>query len=184
MIWHLQQGQDVTPKYLVNGCPKHGLHLLAMMVEGAVNPAPDSLFTDRNWVGTFMDHSFSLQWNNMDRWFFIMSRLQQGQYYRGHVGYRQDVSEFMRLARVGHVFIYRDLRDVAVSQAYHVLNRTPNRFNHPQDKSTHHRAGDVPDTAKYRRSKSFQAWYEANIVINDPILNSPHHTRCSTQCTA
>ena len=130
MIWQLLEGQDVMPKYLVNGCPKHGLHLLAMMAEGAVNPTPDSIYTDRNWVGTFGDFSFGLRWQNMERWFFIMSRLQQGHYYRGHVGYRQDISDFLRLGRVAHVFIYRDLRDVAVSQAHHVLRKEPGRFNH------------------------------------------------------
>ena len=131
MIWKLLEGQDVTPKYLVNGCPKHGLHLLAMMVEGShVSPMPGSIFTDRNWTGTFRDFSFGLRWQDMERWCFIMSRLQQGFYYRGHVGYREDISEFMRLGRVAHVFIYRDLRDVAVSHAFHVLRKEPGRFNH------------------------------------------------------
>ena len=130
MIWQLLEGQDVTPKYLVNACPKHGLHLAAMLVEGASNPMPDSIYTDRNWVGTFGDFSFGTRWQDMERWCFIMSRLRQGHYYRGHVGYRYDISEFMRLGRVAHVFMYRDLRDAAVSHAYHVINKSGVKFNH------------------------------------------------------
>lgn len=137
MIWRLLEGQDVTPKYYVCGCPKHGLHLAAMLVQGYVNPMPPSIYNENHWNGTFQFNSFAPVWRAMDRWFFIASRLRQGYYYQGHVGWRQDVADFLRLARVGFVFIYRDLRDVAVSMAHHIASNDNNMARHPAKGAFH-----------------------------------------------
>lgn len=131
MIWRLVEGQDVSPKWVLNGCPKHGLHLLVMAVEGVANAMPPSIYNANNWVGTYVHHSFTNTTHAMDSFFFLLSRLQQGQYAKGHIGWRRDVAEFMRLSRFAHVFIFRDLRDVAVSYAYHVLSGPPKQHQHP-----------------------------------------------------
>jgi len=124
------EGRDVTPKYMICGCPKHGLHLLAGLVQGYVSPIPESIYNKNHWTGTFKLNSFAPIWQNMERWFFLASRLQQGHYTQGHIGHRQDIADFLRLSRTAFVFIYRDLRDVAVSMAHHIMGG-PNDNKHP-----------------------------------------------------
>jgi hypothetical protein len=140
MIWQLLEGQDVTPKYFVCGCPKHGLHLAAALVQGYVRPMPPNIYNDNHWIGTFRFNSFAPVWQEMERWFFVVSRLQQGHYYQGHVGWRQDVADFLRLSRVAFVFIYRDLRDVAVSMAHHIMSNDNKKSHHPA-KGAYHALG-------------------------------------------
>lgn len=130
MLWRLLEGQDVEPKYFVCGCPKHGLHLGAALVQGYVNRMPASIYNQNHWCGTFQFNSFAPVWQEMARWFFLASRLQQGYYYQGHVGYRRDVADFLRLSRASFVFIYRDLRDVAVSMAHHIMSADNVRNKH------------------------------------------------------
>lgn len=122
MIWQMLEGRDVTPKYMVCGCPKHGLHLAAGLVNGYVRPVPSSIYNQNHWIGTFKLNSFTPVWQEMERWFFMASRLQQGYYYQGHIAHRQDIADFLRQSRTAFVFIYRDLRDVAVSMAHHIMS--------------------------------------------------------------
>lgn len=131
MIWRMYEGPDVMPKFVACGCPKHGLHLLAMMIEGCVARHPESIYNRNHWIGNHMFNSFTLAEQKMGRWFFMASRLQQGQYMQGHISYKPDISDFLRKSRVAFVFIYRDLRDVAVSMMYHALDDDKNKFKHP-----------------------------------------------------
>lgn len=154
------EGRDVTPKYLLNGAPKHGLHLLVMLAEGICTALPRSIYNGDAWAGTFKQNSFTHQWQEMDRWFFLLSRLQQGQYVKGHFGWREDVNTFMRLSRMAHVFITRDLRDVAVSQAHHVLAGP--------DKLRHHPGKDMYKTIEME--SGFDGVLEAIITGTGPFL--------------
>ena len=61
MIWQLRKGRDVMPKFVVSGCPKHGLHLAAGMVEGVVEKHPDSIYNANHWIGTYQFNSFALR---------------------------------------------------------------------------------------------------------------------------
>ena len=131
MIWRMVEGRDVTPKYVVCGCPKHGLHLATGLISGYVPPMPPSIYNSGPWLGTFGFNSFSVQWNEMPRWFFLASRLQQGYFYQGHVGWRADIAEFLKLSRAAFVFVYRDLRDAAVSMAHHVTGNGNSANLHP-----------------------------------------------------
>jgi hypothetical protein len=38
----------------------------------------------------------------------------------GHAGYDKRLARLLKYANIGHIFIYRDLRDIAVSQAHHI----------------------------------------------------------------
>lgn len=131
MIWRLLQGDDIKPAFLVNACPKHGLHLAAMLVQGFVPPQPDSIYNSGHWLGTFRYNSFIPAWQDMERWFFMAKRMQQGAYSQGHVGWRPDIAEWLRQSRIAHVFMYRDLRDVAVSMAHHLAGSGPEDNKHP-----------------------------------------------------
>lgn len=143
MIWQMLEGQDVTPKYMLCGCPKHGLHLLSGLAMGYVRPLPGSIFNQNHWTGTFKLNSFAPVWTEMERWFFMVSRLQQGYYTQGHVGFRPDVANFLKLSRVSFVFIYRDLRDAAVSMAHHIL-KNGEGSKHPA-KNTYRALGGFDD---------------------------------------
>jgi hypothetical protein len=116
---------------VINGCPKHGQHLLVMMAAGVCEALPASIYNDGPTLGTFWYNSFTTQWLDLERWYFLMSRVQQGQYVKGHIGWTESVARFMEQARMAHVFITRDLRDVAVSQAYHILSGDETNNRHP-----------------------------------------------------
>lgn len=132
MLWNQLDTPDVQPRYLLNGFPKSGLHLVALMVTAVCEPVPGNVFYSNNWWGTFQYHSFTNQWYaEMDKQFYLLSRIQHGQFYKGHVGWREDVRDFIRRMCVAHVFITRDLRDVAVSQAHHVLSPGNDQLKHP-----------------------------------------------------
>jgi hypothetical protein len=62
---------------------------------------------------------------------YKLGRVENGHMVKAHLGYTPDLERFMYLAGLIHVFIYRDLRDVAVSQAYHILNAEPGHLVHP-----------------------------------------------------
>jgi hypothetical protein len=50
---------------------------------------------------------------------------------KGHAGYREDIADFLYKMGASVVFIYRDLRDVAVSMSYHVIDDDDRNFTHP-----------------------------------------------------
>jgi len=102
-----------------------------MMAAGVCVSLPASIYNDGPSLGTFGYNSFTHQWLDLDRWYFLMSRVQQGQYVKGHIGWTEDVARFMQQSRIAHVFITRDLRDVAVSQAYHILSDDDSNNWHP-----------------------------------------------------
>lgn len=126
---------------VLNGLPKSGLHLLDSMVKPMVRPMPPDPLHPHNWLGTFLHHSFTGQWNeDWGPFKWKVSRLAQGHYFRGHVGWREDVAEFLEGCGIAMVFIYRDLRDVAVSQSYHVVSRNDDKYKHA-DKSFYRKMG-------------------------------------------
>ena len=130
MLWHLLQDDGLKPKYLASGLPKSGLHLLTSMLQGVCLPMPSTIFATDSWWGTFKWNSFSSQWNDWERQAYLLSRLQHGHFYKGHVGWKPEIAEYVRLTSAAHVFIYRDLRDVCVSQAHHILSDDHARFHH------------------------------------------------------
>lgn len=111
-------------RVLLSGLPKSGLHLLEAMV-AAVLPANRPV-----WASTFHDHAFSLQWTDLKQWRALMDGVPDGYYVKGHVGYAADVLETLRDGEWQHIFIRRDLRDVAVSQLHHILSDNP-AWEHP-----------------------------------------------------
>jgi hypothetical protein len=112
------------PRLYLNGFPKAGLHLLELMMSeliGASRNGRDST----EWLGTFKWHSWTNEWQDMRRYLWRLSCLDRGNYLKGHSGHRQEIEYLMWYANIGHIFIYRDLRDVAVSQAHHILSDDP-----------------------------------------------------------
>ena len=118
---------DANPRYLLNGFPKAGLHLLALMVAPVCEPPTDTLWDKPHWWGVLFN-MWTTRWRSpqsMRGQFWKLARLQPGQYLRAHAPWRQDVADFIDNVGIAHVFIRRDLRDVAVSLAHHVLSNDP-----------------------------------------------------------
>jgi len=116
---------DARPKWLLNGLPKSGLHLISLMVAPLADSPVNTLCARPDWWGTLFN-IWCTEFKNeqeMRGQFYRMARLQPGQYFRSHTAYREDVYDFIDKCGVSHVFIYRDLRDVAVSHAYHVISK-------------------------------------------------------------
>lgn len=117
------------PRLYVNGFPKSGLHYLELMVGALLDPSrvgtkgtPD--------LGTYKYNSWTNQLMDPRRYLWRLTCLERGSYLKGHSGHMDEIEAVMFWANIGHIFIYRDLRDVAVSQTYHILS-DDNRLAHP-----------------------------------------------------
>jgi len=112
------------------GFPKAGLHAVNLMVGAFLKP---EVGYDQNWLGTFAGGGWTTEWVNdhiMER---AIRSVRSGHYIRGHMGYSKWFEQLLYSYGVGLVFIYRDPRDVAVSQAHHVLSDDGGRkeMKHP-----------------------------------------------------
>jgi len=102
------------PRLYLNGFPKSGLHLAELMVRSVFSPVDKKY----NWYATNA-------WVTESRHLDIAPKLavtEQGQYFKGHAGYNEYLKDLLIGLEIGVVFVYRDLRDVAVSQTYHILS--------------------------------------------------------------
>ena len=139
-----------TPRFLLNGFPKSGLHLVSNMVRPIADPMIPGQFHGLPWVGTFTGNSWTTNWAALELVLYRISRLQPGYYLKSHIGYKDEIERFLWYSGVAHIFIFRDLRDVAVSQAHHVLS----------DKE----GWAHPDKALYKAMDGFDDVLEAVIV--------------------
>jgi len=131
MLWQKLPSEAVLPKFVLNGFPKSGLHLAELMVSPVVRAQEnDPLFSDA-WVGTFNGHAWTNEWLPLRAITYRLARVQAGRYVKGHCGHRDEIEQFSYYSGAAVVFIYRDLRDVAVSQAHHILNPDSRQFKHP-----------------------------------------------------
>ena len=113
----------LAPAWYVNGFPKAGTHLLTAMLAPFARPMPD-----RRWakagtmISSFRYHAWVNEWHNPRYVTYALAHCDPGYYYRGHCGYREEFDRALDYAGLAMVFVYRDLRDVAVSQTFHILN--------------------------------------------------------------
>ena len=117
---------EARPRFLLNGFPKAGLHLLALLVAPIADPPDGTLWEHGDWWGVLYN-IWTLKWRDeraLRGQFWKLARLQPGEYLRGHIAHREDVAAHIDNCGIAHVFIRRDLRDVAVSLAHHVLDPT------------------------------------------------------------
>ena len=120
-----------APRWYLNGFPKSGTHLLVSMLLPQARAMPPMQFHPKEWVGTFQFHSWSEEWGDIRRICYSLGHLRPGHYYKGHCGHTPELAGFLWRLGVAHVFIHRDLRDVAVSQAHHILSDKKN-WKHPE----------------------------------------------------
>jgi len=111
----------ILPPLYLNGFPKSGLHMADLMVGELYKP-----FMTKNWLGTNAWTNVKL---NMDK-LSVLSLVKPGQYIKGHSGHSKELETMLTGLGFCVVLIYRDLRDVVVSQAYHILSDDEN-LKHP-----------------------------------------------------
>jgi hypothetical protein len=113
-------------KWFLNGFPKAGLHLVALMMEPIAQAIPAvSELPEGPWAGTFQN-----EWAPLEMTLYRIGYLGHHEFIKSHAGYTPDIDRFLYYLGVSHVFIYRDFRDVALSQAYHVLSNDEEQFIH------------------------------------------------------
>ena len=128
----------VAPRVYICGFPKSGLHLAELMgyaVAGPVEP--------KNWLGSFDGNAWTTEWVNLDRYIERVKEHPPGTMLKGHSGYTPDIEKAFFENGTAVAFVYRDLRDVAVSQAYHVLSDKDSRV-HP-GKAVYQEIGNFED---------------------------------------
>jgi hypothetical protein len=141
---------NLAPKWLLNGFPKSGLHYAELMMRPLAHQMPAGQMRATPFVGTFAGNSFTTEWADTELFMYHVSGLKPGHYFWSHVGWQYPVEAFLYYLGVAHIVIYRDLRDVAVSQAHHVLS---------DDEILAH-----PDKELYRNLGGFDEALEAVIV--------------------
>lgn len=123
---------DFEMKALLNGFPKSGLHLLVLTMRPLLKPAPvDHPIFDQAWSGNFKYHSWSLEASQTERVTFKTGRMPPGTYLKSHMGFDQNIERFLYFFGCAQIFIYRDPRDVAVSQTYHIMEMPEEKALHP-----------------------------------------------------
>jgi hypothetical protein len=137
---------DLGAAYYLNGFPKSGLHLLAAMMLPVAKPLMDQDGPfDKPWAGSFQDNSWTANWAKMEPLAYKLGRMTAGTFLKGHTGHNETIERYLYLLGAAHIFIYRDLRDVAVSQTFHILNSEDERFAHP-DRELYADLGDFGDS--------------------------------------
>lgn len=102
------------PIVLANSVPKSGTHLLLQVLEAL----PVDGF------GTFLASTPSITLRERHSHTLIKSlrRSPQGELLAGHIFYSEDVQRALEEQAIMHVFIYRDPRDVVVSEAHYLAH--------------------------------------------------------------
>jgi len=116
----------ITPRILINSFPKSGTHLAILVTSHLAERQ-----TPQHWVGTFHDNSWSTDWVDVDYTVGIIKAQPPGTWMNGHLGYKPEIDSALREMGTAVIFVYRDLRDVVVSQVYHIENPDDNLYKHP-----------------------------------------------------
>lgn len=128
----------LQPKIFINTFPKSGTHLANLICQHLAHKQEPM-----HWLGTFTGNSWTTQWKDLDPILTVIKGQPAGTWYQGHMGHHPLLEDAFYRQRVAMLFVYRDLRDVAVSQAYHIeVADGENKFHPGRDKFM-----DLPDHA-------------------------------------
>lgn len=117
--------EHLLPKIYINSFPKSGTHLAILITLHMAQ-----IQKPKHWCGSFHDHSWTNRWISTRQIVKIIKGQQPGTWMMGHMGYKPAIERAFREAGTCMLFVYRDLRDVAVSQTYHIENPDDETFKH------------------------------------------------------
>ena len=123
--------QNIEGKFYLNGFPKSGMHLIDLMVRPMAVPMAYDPTWNTPWAGMYKGNSWTTERVKLEKITLRISRLIPGHFLKGHLGYLPAMNDFLYYSGITHYFIYRDLRDVAVSQTYHIIDKEGLLFGHP-----------------------------------------------------
>jgi len=160
------------PKLYLCGFPKSGLHLadrMALALLQQNNPA-------KNWLGT---NAWTIDRHRLEKLPFQLAKLRPGQFIKGHTGYLKSIEFLMaEVLRIGIVFVYRDLRDVAVSQAHHMISPSEDQFfprkeyyrkMSAEEILLHVIEGDENIDGLFERWETFAGWLDCDWALCMPF---------------
>jgi hypothetical protein len=125
--------EHFIPKWVLNGFPKSGLHWVSLMLMPVAKPQiGEHEIWSEPWAGTFRGNSWTASLVPPERVMYKIGRLQDGYFFKSHNAYSDELERFLYYLGVACVFIYRDFRDIVVSQAFHVTSEDDTRWAHPQ----------------------------------------------------
>lgn len=115
----------MKPPSFANSFPKSGTHLLVQILEG---------LPDRQNFGEFLasgKSSFRFEERTLAETIRLIRRFTPGEVVRGHLYFEPQFAEELKRCNTANYFIYRDPRDVVVSEAHYL--REMNRWHrlHP-----------------------------------------------------
>ena len=117
----------LMPRIYICSFPKSGTHLaIRICAHLAQQQKP------KHWLGSFIKNSWSVEWHDFEKSLepIIMGQ-PAGTWMMGHMGFDQRYVDAFNKMKTCVLFVYRDLRDVAVSQTYHIEDPDDERFRHP-----------------------------------------------------
>lgn len=115
----------LKPRIYINSFPKSGTNLAKLMtLHMAKRQEP------LHWLGSFKYHSWTTEWIPSEKLISVIEGQPEGTWMMGHMGYKPELERAFQRMNTCMIFIYRDLRDVAVSQTYHIENEDDDRFKH------------------------------------------------------
>ena len=156
------------PKLFIVGFPKSGLHLADRMAIAMLQPWK----AEHNWYGT---NAWTVELHRLADAAPVLGSLKRGQYLKGHLAYLKSIEMLMRVLGIAVVFVYRDLRDVVVSQAYHMMStREDWAFEGSKKYQSMDKAdvmliaiqGDEIVDPLFKRWETFTGWLECDWVLS------------------
>ena len=111
------------PKLYLNGLPKSGIHLAQQMVACLFKQVKP----ENNWFGT---NPWTIERYELDKVIDEFTAIRSQHYLKGHTGYMTEIDRLFETLHLAMLFVYRDLRDVVVSQTYHILNDDKDKYIH------------------------------------------------------
>ena len=104
---------EKQPPIIANSFPKSGTHLLTQILSSLNNPKDWGQFLASSPSITLKENSSSLMAKRINR-------LLPGEIASAHLYYSSKVSEAIKNNNARHYFIYRDPRDICISEAFYI----------------------------------------------------------------
>jgi len=110
------------PPILINSFPKSGTHLLAQMISpmAEANPVLTGERKNVRYLSTHDNGGWGPGYRREEAVLADLQLLEPGQYAGSHIAAYINVMEFLESSGWPIIFLYRDLRDIAVSEVYHI----------------------------------------------------------------
>jgi len=127
---------EKIPPIIINSFPKSGTHLLAQMMAVIAEPNAEIAATRqqrqaRKYLSTHENGGWGPRLRSLHDVMEALTVLQPGQYAGAHLAASPDIMQWAENENISVIFLYRDLRDIVVSETYHIEGTNPTTTHHP-----------------------------------------------------